>query len=178
MGAETEQPLSPTGNLWFPGKTIYPASARAQEIAKSREELIGLLRGVPESDYELSLTDLVEKRSEQDNPQVKDKNCGAEEAKEKNHKANKRNGSGKSSSGGGGGGSMGRNGSGNGGVLLKVFVPVSLTRRLTRSSSSVSVRTPLDSSNRDREEEAMPGCCWWDRGRGSGKSWRHSFKGV
>jgi hypothetical protein len=38
-------------------------SARALEIARRRDEMLGMLHGLPESEYELSLTDLVEKTS-------------------------------------------------------------------------------------------------------------------
>ncbi|RWR89483.1 hypothetical protein CKAN_01854000 [Cinnamomum micranthum f. kanehirae] len=166
VGTETERPSSPVGNLWFPGKSVYPVTERAQEIAKRREELIGLLRGLPESEYELSLTDLVEKKPDLDSSVSEDKNRVVEEREPKSRKPKKRSGI---------------SGSGNGGVMLKVFVPVSLFRGLTRSASSVSVRTPLDSkpSNREGESDpAQPGCCWsfaWERGRGS-KSGRHSAK--
>ncbi|KQK23889.1 uncharacterized protein LOC100837350 [Brachypodium distachyon] len=48
--------------LWVPGVTPQAAgSARAREIAQRREEMLGMLHGLPEADYELSLTDLVEK---------------------------------------------------------------------------------------------------------------------
>lgn len=134
VGTETERPSSPAGNLWFPGKSIYPVTERAQEIAKRREELIGLLRGLPESEYELSLTDLVEKRSVPEDSVPEDKKRVVEEPK--NRKPKKRSGS--------------SIGSRNGGVMLKVFVPVSLMRGLTRSASSVSVRTPLDSKPNHR----------------------------
>lgn len=51
--------------LWVPGMTPWPTmdatSARGQEIARRREEMLGMLHDLPESEYELSLTDLVEK---------------------------------------------------------------------------------------------------------------------
>jgi len=50
--------------LWVPGMIPGPmdaVSARAQEIARRREEMLGMLHDLPESEYELSLTDLVEK---------------------------------------------------------------------------------------------------------------------
>ncbi|KAL6649127.1 hypothetical protein ACP70R_013351 [Stipagrostis hirtigluma subsp. patula] len=54
---------APAG-LWAPGVSPQAAdvgSARAQEIARRREEMLGMLHDLPESEYELSLTDLVEK---------------------------------------------------------------------------------------------------------------------
>jgi hypothetical protein len=50
--------------LWVPGMSPGPTgagSARAQEIARRREEMLGMLHDLPESEYELSLTDLVDK---------------------------------------------------------------------------------------------------------------------
>ncbi|GJN09245.1 hypothetical protein PR202_ga27233 [Eleusine coracana subsp. coracana] len=44
-----------------PGPLMEAGSARAQEIARRREEMMGMLHDLPESEYELSLTDLVEK---------------------------------------------------------------------------------------------------------------------
>uniref|UniRef100_J3LJH4 Uncharacterized protein n=1 Tax=Oryza brachyantha TaxID=4533 RepID=J3LJH4_ORYBR len=49
--------------MWVPGMSpqgVDAGSARAQEIARRREEMLGMLRDLPESEYELSLTDLVE----------------------------------------------------------------------------------------------------------------------
>ncbi|XXG76455.1 hypothetical protein AAC387_Pa08g0802 [Persea americana] len=46
---------------------------------------------------------------------------------------------------------------GEGGVLLKFFLPVSLTRSPTRSPSSVTSRSPLHGSHRV-EERALSGC--------------------
>ena len=56
----------PAGLLWVPGMSPCPTtgagpSERAQEIARRREEMLGMLHDLPESEYELSLTDLVEK---------------------------------------------------------------------------------------------------------------------
>lgn len=42
------------------GFAVVPPSKRTAEIAKSREELLRLLHDLPECEYELSLTDLVE----------------------------------------------------------------------------------------------------------------------
>uniref|UniRef100_A0ACD5WG84 Uncharacterized protein n=1 Tax=Avena sativa TaxID=4498 RepID=A0ACD5WG84_AVESA len=65
LQAGTERPLAlPAGRLWVPGMGPYGGaspSARALEIARRREEMLGMLHGLPESEYELSLTDLVEK---------------------------------------------------------------------------------------------------------------------
>jgi hypothetical protein len=47
------------GLPWVPGMSPCPPSERAQEIARRREEMLGMLHDLPESEYELSLTDLV-----------------------------------------------------------------------------------------------------------------------
>ncbi|ONK72883.1 uncharacterized protein A4U43_C04F24420 [Asparagus officinalis] len=59
------QASTPT-SLWYPGKKFEgfatsQLSTRAREIAKSREEMLGLLQDLPETEHELSFTDLVEK---------------------------------------------------------------------------------------------------------------------
>ena len=66
LQAGSERPLL-VGSMWVPGMSPQAApadggtSARAREIARRRDEMLGMLRGLPESEYELSLTDLVEK---------------------------------------------------------------------------------------------------------------------
>ncbi|XP_051183525.1 uncharacterized protein [Lolium perenne] len=68
LQAGSERRLLPAGSMWVPGMSLQQApygaaspSARALEIARRRDEMLGMLHGLPESDYELSLTDLVEK---------------------------------------------------------------------------------------------------------------------
>lgn len=65
LQASSERPAAGApASLWVPGmspQAVDGGSARAQEIARSREELLGMLQDLPESEYELSLTDLVEK---------------------------------------------------------------------------------------------------------------------
>ena len=66
-GSERAAPLPGAARLWVPGMSpVVPdagagASARAREIARRREEMLGMLRDLPEAEYELSLTDLVDK---------------------------------------------------------------------------------------------------------------------
>ncbi|KAM3316056.1 hypothetical protein ACQJBY_034285 [Aegilops geniculata] len=65
-GAERAAPLPGAARLWVPGMSPVAAdgagaSARAREIARRREEMLGMLRDLPEAEYELSLTDLVDK---------------------------------------------------------------------------------------------------------------------
>ncbi|CAM0870262.1 unnamed protein product [Alopecurus aequalis] len=63
LQAGSERPL-PAGSMWVPGMSPQAdvgSSARAREIARRRDEMLGMLHGLPESEYELSLTDLVEK---------------------------------------------------------------------------------------------------------------------
>lgn len=74
LQAGSERPLPAGSIMWVPGMSMSPQaaphgyghggaspSARALEIARRRDEMLGMLHGLPESDYELSLTDLVEK---------------------------------------------------------------------------------------------------------------------
>ena len=109
-----------------------PLSARAREIAKSREELLRLLRDLPESEYELSLTDLVEKGSVAGNSAVEEKKTSSEGETKRTPSAaegrkKRRN-------------SRGRCGSSSDGVLLNFYVPSSLTRSLTAPRSSRASR--------------------------------------
>ncbi|VAI10064.1 unnamed protein product [Triticum turgidum subsp. durum] len=63
-GSERAAPLPGAARLWVPGMSPVAAdgaSARAREIARRREEMLGMLRDLPEAEYELSLTDLVDK---------------------------------------------------------------------------------------------------------------------
>lgn len=131
LKGNSESRISSPGALWFPGMKmegfeVAPTSAREREIARSQEELLGLLRDLPESEYELSLTDLVEKGSVDNNSAAKDKNlqegeCNrASSAKERKKRRNSRSSCGGSSDG----------------VLLNFYVPASLTRSLTAPRSS------------------------------------------
>nr|CAD1844594.1 unnamed protein product [Ananas comosus var. bracteatus] len=128
-------------------------SARASEIAKSREELLRLLNDVPESDYELSLTDLVEKEGlmSERGAVTKEKNIHDDETKEKRPKMNERKRRDRRSS----------CGSSSEGVLLNFYVPTSLTRSLTAARTSrggVDQRANTEYNKRDRESAATPGC--------------------
>lgn len=108
------------------------SSSRARGIAEGREELLGLLRDLPESDYELSLTDIVEKGSVDDarssvskekatastshGGEPIDPKTRAATAKEKKKKIMVSSSSFRSASDG---------------VLLNVYLPAALTRSLT-----------------------------------------------
>lgn len=59
----TDDAGSPTFGARHDGKNSYPA-ARSQEIAGYRKEMMEMLRGLPEGDFELTLQDIVEKRKE------------------------------------------------------------------------------------------------------------------
>ncbi|XP_074576223.1 uncharacterized protein LOC141832663 [Curcuma longa] len=149
------------GPLWLPGKKMEgglmaaPVSSRALEIAKRREELLLLLHDVPESEYELSLTDLVEHRSlaagedKKDSPPV----AGKEEEKKKKKKR-------RTSSGGGG----------SDGVLLNLYLPSSLSRSLTTPTNGRRRRpaaaTEEDGDKRNAKLRSV-GCwsCLWQRGK-------------
>lgn len=102
--------------------TARLVTKRRWENSKSREgeENIGLLRSVPRSD-------VVEKKLDTKKQQQHQK-------KKKKKRRNERWSS--------------RYVDGGGGVLLKFFLPVSLTRSPTRSPSSVPSRTPLHGSHR------------------------------
>nr|CAD1835331.1 unnamed protein product [Ananas comosus var. bracteatus] len=139
-------------------------SSRAREIAGGREELLGLLRDVPESDYELSLTDIVEKGSVDARSSVSKEKAAASShggepidpktrvVKEKK-KIMVRNGSFRSASDG---------------VLLNVYLPASLTRSLTapRMSRGAVHRATTECNKRDTKPATLG--CWsalWLRGK-------------
>eukprot|EP00252_Welwitschia_mirabilis_P024186 TRINITY_DN7073_c0_g1_i1.p1 TRINITY_DN7073_c0_g1~~TRINITY_DN7073_c0_g1_i1.p1 ORF type:complete len:318 (-),score=55.84 TRINITY_DN7073_c0_g1_i1:589-1542(-) len=88
--------------MWRPGSTHFkynyePMSLRAEEIAKGRLELLKLFEGLPDSAFELSLSDLVEHREsvvrekeEEDadadtdaQPQEKNQTAGKEKGRKK-----------------------------------------------------------------------------------------------
>lgn len=132
-----ETTTAPSGSssttLFYPGKIkmdqcfgAAPLTARAREIAKSREELLGLLHGLPEAEFELSLTDLVESSTEDRQPEGINVINQQERrpVKERIKKARKSSSS----------SSFER--SSSSGVLLNMYVPASLTRSLTSSSGS------------------------------------------
>ncbi|KAG6507410.1 hypothetical protein ZIOFF_032753 [Zingiber officinale] len=127
--------------LWLPGKKMEeagfmaaaPVSSRALEIAKSREELLLLLHDVPESEYELSLTDLVERRSLA--PAAGKDQKGSPPVARKEKKKKKR----RTSSGGG---------SSSDGVLLNLYLPSSLSRSLTTPTNG-SRRRPAAAKEED-----------------------------
>ncbi|WOK99020.1 hypothetical protein Cni_G07732 [Canna indica] len=157
-----------SGALWFPGKkmeglVVAPLSARALDIAKSREDLFELLHDLPESEYELSLTDLVEKGSAASNQATNKNTCLHEGELQKTivikerKKRTSRSSFGSSSSGDG--------------VLLNFYMPASLSRSLTTPRSS---RRPaslvIDCNKRDGELRTL-GClsAIWRRGRGKSR---------
>jgi hypothetical protein len=116
---------SPDCNLKYPVRKMEIAkSDRAKEIAKRREEMLSLLHDMPESDYELSLTDIVDSKSSEATSADKEKDAQKEEVfvGEKNlHKVKERK---KSNSG--------KNLRCNSdGVLLNFYTPTLLTRSLT-----------------------------------------------
>ncbi|XP_042389306.1 uncharacterized protein LOC121981041 [Zingiber officinale] len=149
--------------LWLPGKKMEeagfmaaaPVSSRALEIAKSREELLLLLHDVPESEYELSLTDLVERRSLA--PAAGKDQKGSPPVARKEKKKKKR----RTSSGGG---------SSSDGVLLNLYLPSSLSRSLTTPTNG-SRRRPAAAKEEDgkkRDAKLRSVGCWsglWQRGK-------------
>ncbi|RLN42925.1 uncharacterized protein C2845_PM01G00480 [Panicum miliaceum] len=176
--------------LWVPGMSPGPmdsGSARAQEIARRREEMLGMLHDLPESEYELSLTDLVEKAGaeeaaapappaegrEQPDPAARSASGRPAGRPERRASARRR-----TDSGSVGGGSFR---SSSDGVLLNFYMPRSLTRSFTapRPSRTPSIsggRTPSVASEcnkRERDPDAETVKCWsllWDR------RWRKSSR--
>ncbi|XP_038982605.1 uncharacterized protein LOC120110837 [Phoenix dactylifera] len=172
LKANSEGTAASAAALWFPGRKmegfgVAPLSARAREIAKGREELLRLLRDLPESEYELSLTDLVEKGSAAGNSAAEEKKTSPEGETNRASSAVKERKKRRSS--------RGSCGSSSDGVLLNFYVPSSLTRSLTaprssRASRGVAHRDVTDCGKRDREP-AMFGCwpAFWERGRGKSR---------
>ncbi|RLN19377.1 uncharacterized protein C2845_PM02G39090 [Panicum miliaceum] len=176
--------------LWVPGMSPGPmdaGSARAQEIARRREEMLGMLHDLPESEYELSLTDLVEKAGaeeaaapappavgrEQPDPAARSASGRPAGRPERRASARRRTDSGSV------GGTSFR--SSSDGVLLNFYMPRSLTRSFTgpRPSRTPSIsggRTPSVASEcnkRERDPDAETVKCWsllWDR------RWRKSSR--
>jgi len=170
--------------LWVPGMIPGPmdaVSARAQEIARRREEMLGMLHDLPESEYELSLTDLVEKaggeveaaappaegRDEQPDLVARSAS-GRPPAGRPDRRASARR---RTDSGGVAGSSFR---SSSDGVLLNFYMPRSLTRSFTaprpsRTPSFSGGRTPSVASEcnkRERDRDAETVKCWsllWDR---------------
>ncbi|KAG8073265.1 hypothetical protein GUJ93_ZPchr0006g43124 [Zizania palustris] len=187
LQAGSEQ--QPAAGMWVPGMMIPQAvdagSARAQEIARRREEMLGMLRDLPESEYELSLTDLVEKADVAPSPSPEGQEAGA---------AGTGTGTGLTVSGRqqpavagrperrgsvrrwDSGGSFR---SSSDGVLLNFYMPRSLTRssttpRLGRPASVSGGRSASVCSDRNkRERDGETVRCWsllWDR------RWRKSSR--
>ncbi|CAL9079718.1 unnamed protein product [Musa textilis] len=157
----------------FPAKKMEgfveaPLSERGLEIAKSREELLRLLHDLPESEFELSLTDLVEKGTGVAGDPVANKGASLHEGqlnrasvvgKERRRRKKKRSSSRSSF------------GSSSDGVLLNFYVPASLSRSLTTPRSSrrpaAAAATTDWRQQEDREMKTLG--CWsglWQRGRG------------
>ncbi|KAL5219058.1 hypothetical protein ABZP36_019742 [Zizania latifolia] len=129
LQAGSEQ--QPAAGMWVPGMMSPQAadagSARAQEIARRREEMLGMLRDLPESEYELSLTDLVEKAGVAPPPSSEGKEAGAASGRQQPAVAGRpeRRGSARRWDSGGSFRSS------SDGVLLNFYMPRSLTRSST-----------------------------------------------
>lgn len=121
------------GTVWFPGKKMEglaaaPVSARALEIAKNREELLLLLHDLPESEYELSFTDLVEKGTAAGNQTACEGKSLDEEGLSRTMVVKEKRRSSRSSLSG--------SRSSSDGVLLNFYVPTALSRSVTTPKSS------------------------------------------
>ncbi|CAL9776272.1 unnamed protein product [Musa acuminata subsp. burmannicoides] len=167
---------SPASNtLWFPGTrmegfAVVPPSKRTAEIAKSREELLRLLHDLPECEYELSLTDLIEKgpvaadsTTAESSPSLEEgKSDQASLAKKRKQDMNRSNKRGFRSH--------------SDGVLLRFYVPASLTRSLTTPRTSRGRRCKSTNESNERDGEVIPFGCWsalWNR---RGKSSRKALE--
>ncbi|KAJ3682059.1 hypothetical protein LUZ60_014632 [Juncus effusus] len=143
-----------TTHLWHPWSnnntkplsSSAPLSSRAQEIARCKEEMMSLLKDVPESEYELSLTDLVEKKSTKEKELIDEQKNLMKEKKDFRKKRNSSRSFRSSSDG----------------VLLNFFMPVSLTRSLTipRGRRGTAHRDSIDCNNRESETATISKGCW------------------
>lgn len=169
LQASSERRAAAAGLLWVPGMSPWPTmdaglSARAQEIALRREEMLGMLHDLPESEYELSLTDLVEKaggeaeaataapaaKTEGKDPgTARSASGGQQQAPPAAGKPERRASARRRDGGSVGGGSFR---SSSDGVLLNFYMPRSLTRsftapRHTRTPSASGCRSPSVTSD-------------------------------
>jgi hypothetical protein len=134
--------------LWVPGMIPGPmdaVSARAQEIARRREEMLGMLHDLPESEYELSLTDLVEKAGGEEAAAPPAEGRDPAAARSASGRPERRASARRRTDSGSTGGSSFR--SSSDGVLLNFYTPRSLTRSFTaprpsRTPSFAGGRTP------------------------------------
>ncbi|KAG2543860.1 uncharacterized protein LOC120690273 [Panicum virgatum] len=168
--------------LWVPGMIPGPmdaVSARAQEIARRREEMLGMLHDLPESEYELSLTDLVEKAGGEEAAAPPAEGRDPAAARSASGRPERRASARRRTDSGSTGGSSFR--SSSDGVLLNFYTPRSLTRSFTaprpsRTPSFAGGRTPSVASEcykRERDLDAETVKCWsllWDR------RWRKSSR--
>eukprot|EP01018_Ginkgo_biloba_P038341 Gb_11189 [translate_table: standard] len=148
---QEEEDASP--RLWRPGSTsypryppsVYPTSARAEEIAKGRQELMQMLDGLPESTYELSLSDLVEHKNAVEKPnQEMNAEQSQTESKEMDPHIK-------------GGGMRGKRSNKKKAeeakpFLLNIFVPIGLTfRSSSKPTSTNSPQNPIQKSGDSNE---------------------------
>jgi hypothetical protein len=132
---------NPEGGLKHPDRKMESVkSDRAKEIAKSREEMLSLLHDMPESEYELSLTDIVDRKSSEATSADKEKDAEKEEVivGEKNfhkEKERKRSNSGKNLR------------CNSDGVLLNFYMPTLLTRSLTTPRGKQTTMSRTSSVN-------------------------------
>ncbi|GLJ52093.1 hypothetical protein SUGI_1107940 [Cryptomeria japonica] len=155
-GQDQDDLESGSPHLWRPGSTsyptslphMYPMSARAEEIAKGRQELIKMFEGMPESSYELSLSDLVEQKDAMQNKCNEQANTETEESEERSTEKESK----KKTRGSHRGGSTKKIGEDSKQFLLNIFVPSSLTSRshrsMPRTSSSKSEDSEKGSGNK------------------------------
>ncbi|EAY88349.1 hypothetical protein OsI_09807 [Oryza sativa Indica Group] len=186
--------------MWVPGMSPQAVdaglSARAQEIARRREEMLGMLHDLPESEYELSLTDLVEKAGgvgvappspspsegkAEPGPARTASGRQSEQQQQAAAAAGRPERRGSARRWDSAGGSSFR--SSSDGVLLNFYMPRSFTRSFTAPRTTGPGRPPSvsggrtasvcsDRNKRERDGETVR--CWsllWDR------RWRKSSRG-
>ncbi|XP_042478716.1 uncharacterized protein LOC122059749 [Macadamia integrifolia] len=137
--------------------SLSPAS-RKNAIAKGRKEIMEMIRNVPETSYDLSLRDLVEKAHVQISTDKKSNDPKMQSEKGKRKKSQERNKR-----------QMGRSVSmETEPVLLKMFFPTSLGLKKKSLSMDTGSKTPPRSPKLERQEKSIDKE-WWKK--------RYSFAG-
>lgn len=146
--------------LWRPGSSSYPMSthttyaypypmsARAEDIAKGRQELMKMVEGMPESAYELSLSDLVEQKAAMQKRANEEVDTETQKAEERSSgKQDRRKTSGSYING-----SSKSKGENTKPFLLNIFIPKSLTHRPHSTSRSIPTSCCSQVKSHDSEK--------------------------
>ncbi|KAF7829778.1 uncharacterized protein G2W53_012111 [Senna tora] len=157
----TSPPTSPQQRKNY-YRSLSPAS-RTQAIARGQKELMDMVRNMPESSYELSLKDLVEKPWIEAQAQAREEENQAEQ-----RNLNTRNGFRKEGSGSGRKiqGKRGGNNIDSGGFYLKMMFPISLG-----SKKKTKIETSVNGSSKVSPRPSVSDKEWWKKSlSASGKS--------